>query len=144
MQLTNEMWTGLITGATTIVAAIITFFATRTRTEKKLNASRDQYVDDRLKSLLEVYQKETERLRNDIEELAAENRELNKKVMDLILENKGLREEVSEVRKSIAILMSDKCANCKMIPPELKSTVTPRQASRVIDVAKPQKKRNVK
>ena len=77
----------VITGVFGLIAAglssTITYYATRTQTKKEYVKSKESYIDDRLKEIIEIYQKEVKQLREEVQKLTRENVHLRDEIMGL-------------------------------------------------------------
>jgi regulator of replication initiation timing len=74
-----------------ILTSIITFYVTRKNTKQEFYKGREQYVDDKLKEIIDIYQKEVKSLRDEVQKLTRENIKLRDEVIDLknrVLEDK--------------------------------------------------------
>jgi hypothetical protein len=88
----TELLSALIGFAGVIVSVILTYFFTNSTSKKKLALCKEEYLDDKLKGIIEMYQSEVQSLREDVRALTRQNELLKDEILSLkqMLQNRNL------------------------------------------------------
>jgi hypothetical protein len=95
-----------------MISSAVTYSVTKINLRRNIQQSRESYVDEKLREIINIYETELTSLREEVRNSINENLTLGKAIRELIGENIKLREDIVELKQKIKENME--CMECEL------------------------------